>query len=267
MDQLFREERCHRLAGLLLAMSVSHSEEKTCMERELSISALLALGQICLNHGDEERAVSLFETAARSGSAEALNMMGRAYERGWGVRRNSSVAARYFQSAAEKGYGWGMFNLADLYLSGEVGEKNPLIAYGLYVEAARKGVAKALNMLGLLHEDGLSGQLDPKEAETFFHAAAMAGDCWGFVNTGRMHLVRNEIKEASFSFRKALSLGFTDVFRAVKGLLESAPLHPELHALLLESERLLHASSRQAHPLSGNRKPDTHFVISSGVRL
>ena len=244
-------------------MSASHSEEKSCIDRERSISALLALGQICLNHGDEERAVSLLETAARSGSAEALNMMGRAYERGWGVRRNSSFAARYFQSAAEKGNGWAMFNLADLYLSGEVGERNPLIAYGLYVEAARKGVAKALNMLGLLHEDGLSGQLDPKEAETFFHAAAMAGDCWGFVNVGRIHLVRNEIKEASFSFRKALSLGFTDVFRAVKGLLESASLHPELHAVLLEAERLLRVSSCQAQPLSGTSRPEAIHAVSS----
>lgn len=237
-------------------MSVSHSEEKSSMDNERSTSALLALGQICLNHGDGERAFGLFETAARSGSADALNMMGRAYERGWGVRRNPAVAATYFQAAAEKGNGWALFNLADLCLSGEGGDKNPVMAYWLYTEAARKGVAKALNMLGLLHEDGLSGQLAPEDAATFFHAAAMAGDCWGFVNTGRLHLVRNEIKEAAFAFRKALSLGFCDVFLAVKGLLESVPLHPDLRPVLLESERLLHASSCQAQPVSGNGRSD-----------
>lgn len=246
-------------------MSVSHSEEKSRMDRERSISALLALGQICLNHGDEERAFGLFEAAARSGSADALNMLGRAYERGWGVRRNPAVAGMYFQIAAEKGNGWGMFNLADLCLSGEGGEKNPVMAYWLYAEAARKGVAKSLNMLGLLHEDGLSGQLNPEDAETFFHAAAMAGDCWGFVNTGRLHLVKNEIKEAAFSFRKALSLGFCDVFLAVKAVLESIPLHPDLCPVLLESEKLIRASSCQTQPVSGSESAEAGHMASADI--
>lgn len=52
------------------------------------VTMQLLLGQICLDNGKPAEAFSLFEVASRSGDPRALNMLGRAYERGWGVARN-----------------------------------------------------------------------------------------------------------------------------------------------------------------------------------
>ncbi|NHN88349.1 tetratricopeptide repeat protein [Acetobacter conturbans] len=204
-----------------------------------STSALLALGQICLNHGDGERAFSLFEAAARSGSPQALNMVGRSFEQGWGVKRDPVSAASCFRQAAEDGDGWAVFNLADLYIRGEGVVKDPVLAYGLYVEAARRGVGKALNMLGVLHEDGCVGEPDIPGARLFFLAASDAGDCWGALNVGRLWLAEGEAGQAASWFERALSLGFSDVFQAVITLLEKLPADPKLLSVLARARTLL----------------------------
>ena len=220
-------------------MSVSRSDDKSFTDTSRSTSALLALGQICLNNGDSDKAFSFFESAARGGSSEAINMVGRAYERGWGVRRNATLAARYFAAAAEAGSGWAMFNLADLHLRGDGVEKNVVFSYTLYVEAARNGVPKALNMLGLLHEEGVVGVPDTEGAWAFFRAAAEAGDCWGFLNLARLYLENDDIGNAAFWFRKSLACGFEDAVRAVKNLLDGKAAHPLLLSVLVEAERRL----------------------------
>ena len=85
----------------------------------------LLLGQMYLNKGEFTQAFGMFAVAAQSGQAKALNMLGRAYEQGWGVPRSVVQALTYFEAAAVHDYGWAHFNLGDLYLSGHVLTSNP----------------------------------------------------------------------------------------------------------------------------------------------
>ena len=61
---------------------------------------------------DPDAAFRWFQIAARSGDAAALNMLGRCYERGWGVAVDLSEAARSYRLAAAKADHWAQFNLA-----------------------------------------------------------------------------------------------------------------------------------------------------------
>lgn len=189
------------------------------IELPRQVQAQLLLGQLHLDQGRDKDAFAYFEIAARSGHPVAVNMLGRAYERGWGVSRDPRFAARCFAVAANGGDSWAMFNLADLLLSGRQEPFDRLEAYRLYVRAAQGGNAKALNMIGLLHEDGIAGQPDRESARQFFQAAAEAGDCWGWLNLGRLRLEDGDSPNALPYFEQALDTGFPDVFRALASCL------------------------------------------------
>lgn len=184
------------------------------------VKAQLILAQTHFDAGRQEDAFSCFGIAARSGHPVALNMLGRAYERGWGVKRNPVMAARCFESAIGGGDGWAMFNLADLFLAGDGVPKNEQLAYRLYVDAARTGNAKALNMLGIMHENGtapVSGP-DPAGAYEFYQAAAEGGDCWAWLNLARFALDRGACSEAARLLEKALDSVVVGVPDAVLAL-------------------------------------------------
>lgn len=179
------------------------------------VQAQLLLGQMHVDKGWFTDAFLYFEAAARSDHPAALNMLGRAYERGWGVPRNPERAALCFGKAARLGDAWAMFNLADLLLLGDGVPKNRVQAYELYVSSAEKGNVKALNMLGLLHEEGLSGCSDMEGAHLFYQAAARGGDCWGELNLARLALQQQDRATAVSCFRRAMTTKNADVLWAI----------------------------------------------------
>lgn len=185
------------------------------------VEGQLVLAQIYLDRGQMQAAFSMIEVAARSGQPAALNMLGRAYERGWGVTPNPLVAMQYFEMAAGQNYGWAFFNLADLYMAGHGPPRDVARAYGLYVQAAQAGVAKALNMIGLLHEDNSPKGLSV--AREYYEAAAEAGDCWGALNMARLALQNGNISMAREFFQKTLETGFEACFLDMKKLLAFMP--------------------------------------------
>lgn len=199
-------------------------------ERHISLSgknpdmveAQLLLGQMYLDNSDFSRAFEMFSIAARSGRPRALNMLGRAYDRGWGVPRNVFLAVKYFEVAAQDGDGWAEFNLGDIYLTGDGLPADPVRAYGHYIIAAQKGVAKALNMLGLMHEQGICGSPDPEGARQFFEAAGEGGDCWACFNMGRLILDKNDVELAAHWFERSLSLGFSEYWQCLETFLKDA---------------------------------------------
>lgn len=174
------------------------------------IEAQLFLGQRHLDSDNWKEAFAVFEAAARSGDARALNMLGRCYERSWGVRRDAKRAAVIFAEAVKQGNGWAMFNLADLYINGDGVERNTEMACSLYTRAAEAGVAKAMNMLGLIYEDGEIWPRDLEMACSFYRASAEAGDCWGSLNMARLLLDQWKIDQAVPWLRRALENGFPE---------------------------------------------------------
>lgn len=210
--------------------NTSNDNDMTASSLSLSLQTQLYLGQTCLNQHRYREAFHYFETAARSGHPSALNMLGRAYERGWGVMRNPARAALYFTEAHRGGDGWAAFNLGDLYLLGSGVCQNRSKAYSLYVTAAEKGVLKALNMLGLLHEEGITGAPDPEGARSFYRAAFERGDGWAALNLARLTLDEGDIAHARCYIEWVIAHGVSDMIEAARCFVKNYPL-PQLHAL------------------------------------
>ncbi len=209
------------------------------------IDVQLALGQLCLDRGGSEQAqaVEWFRSAARSGDARAINMLGRCYERGWGVAANPREAAAYYLKAADRGDVWALFNLGDLYCRGEGVPADNEAAYRLYAAAARKGHVKALNMLGLFHECGRAVPVDGAAARAFFKAAAEGGDCWGQFNHARMLILDGALDQAVPWLRQTLETGFPDFFHSMAAALAEHP-DPRLQALARQASALAQREHR-----------------------
>lgn len=190
--------------------------------------ALLLLGQLCLDRGTDsrEQAVEWFRSAARGGDARAINMLGRCYQRGWGVQVDLVRAAAYFRKAADLGDAWALFNLGDMHLRGDGVAQDDEAAFLLYAQAARLGHGKALNMLGLLHESGRGAPINIRHARTYYQAAAESGDCWGQFNHARMLIETGDLTSAVPWLNRALDSGFPDFHRAMADALDG---HPDPH--------------------------------------
>lgn len=151
------------------------------------LKAELYLAQWHLDRGAVQEAYRLFVQAAQSRHPTALNMLGRAYERGWGVPRDVELARILFEAAADGGEGWAYYNLADLYLMGDGVTRDKAHAHAHYVEAARHGVSKAFNMLGLLHEEGYGSVVANHDyARHYFEAGSACGDDAARINLDRL---------------------------------------------------------------------------------
>ncbi len=197
------------------------------------VETQLLLGQLYLDSGNFSHAFEMFSIAARSGRPRALNMLGRAYERAWGVPRDVLLAVKYFNAAVWEGDGWAAFNLGDVYLTGDGLPADKMRAYEYYLFAAQKGVAKALNMLGLLHEKGLYGSPDIDGARQFFRAAGEAGDCWACLNMGRLSLNENDVIGAAEWFERSLTFGFPEYWECLEAFLRAANA-PALQRIIFE---------------------------------
>jgi len=165
---------------------------------------------------DPEAAFRWFQLAARSGHPDAINMVGRCHELGWGTPLNTRIAAQCYRAAGEMGHGWANFNLAMLMLErdGAEGETSEILA--LLVRSARRGNAKAMNLIGQACEDGWRGQPKLAAARRWYARAAKRGCFRGAFNTAR-HLMgvgdvddavrwlRRSIDAAPYSFCKELA--------------------------------------------------------------
>ncbi len=59
-----------------------------------------------------------FSRAAAAGDIDAVNMVGRCFDNGWGAAENPATAAVHYRIAAEAGHSWAQYNLGHLYLDG-----------------------------------------------------------------------------------------------------------------------------------------------------
>lgn len=208
-----------------------------------SAQVQLLLGQMALNKGQFSQAFTLFSIAARSGQAQALNMLGRAYEKGWGVPQ----ALKYFNAAAAQHYGWAYFNLGDLYLSGDGVPADPEKAFHCYVQAACYGVNKALNMLGTLCENGFgTHRPDREKACQYFLAGAQEQDCWAAFNLGRLLVQEKESNKAAFWFEASLAYGFPEYWSFMHHYLLENPSH-FFEKIQAKVKTLLSGSLRHKH--------------------
>lgn len=207
------------------------------------VDAQLMLGQLALDRDDHDDAIEWFRAAARSGDRRAWNMLGRSYERGWGVAADAGLAAHYYARAAELGDAWAMFNLGDLLFKGEEAERNPDEAFRLYTEAARLGHVKSLNMIGLFYENGHCVAQDIRQARAFYLAGADGGDCWAQLNHARLLIEDGDFDSALPWLERTFETGFPNFWEHMSTVL-SARADARLQAIARRAVALANGAHR-----------------------
>lgn len=212
-------------------------EELRKLALEGSIDAQVGWAHRLLHgHGvarDPEAAFRWFNRAAGGGDPEALNMVGRCYELGWGVPINATEAAFWFGRAAEKGDAWGEFNLATLYTEGRGVPADIGRALTLLVRSARQGNPKAMCMIGNYREASEASRRSQRRAGLWYRWAAERGCFRGQFHHARHLFAAGRADEAAGLFRAALAHA-PAAFRheALREL--AANPRPELRALAAE---------------------------------
>ncbi|MGE0024072.1 MAG: tetratricopeptide repeat protein [Hyphomicrobium sp.] len=182
---------------------------------------------------DPEAAFRWFNTAARSGDAEAINMVGRCHELGWGVPVDPAEAARWFARAAAKGHAWGEFNLACLYAQGRGVPFDERKALTLLVRSARRGNPKAMSMLGRFREGSDVARRRQRSAALWYRWAAERGCFRGQFHHARYLVAERRVGDSLRWFRASLAHAPAAFRREALAML-SADAHPDLRALASE---------------------------------
>ncbi|QDU33699.1 Putative beta-lactamase HcpC precursor [Poriferisphaera corsica] len=119
-----------------------------------------------------EKARQWYEIAAKGGSHEALNQLGRIYQHGLGVEKDLQQALGIYQMAMKKGVPIAMVNVGWFYENGVVVEKDVRRAMTLYKKAAHTGSADGMMSLGKLYYKGIGVARDQKKAYEYIRQAA-----------------------------------------------------------------------------------------------
>jgi TPR repeat protein len=188
--------------------------------------AQIAYGQMLLDGSHVERnvaqACSWFAKAAESNDLDALNMLGRCHENGWGVLPDFDRAAGYFEQAANKGHVWAKVNLAQILMRKGRPEDRAR-CFALFQEAADAGNLKAMNSLARFLEEGWAGVPDPDGATALYTRAAEAGDHWAQFNLATILLRREDPSEATRWLKSAVAISDNGFRRRVAPMLLSQP--------------------------------------------
>ena len=145
---------------------------------------------------DSEAAFRWFGIAALSKRADAINMLGRCHELGWGTPVDYAKAVDCYRDAAEKSYDWAQYNLGCRLLDGRDVGRDPDKAFELFTKAVAQGHIKSLNMLGRCYEHGWGCPQDMAEAVRWYRRSAEEGDFRGQYRYGQLLLDRGLLDEA-----------------------------------------------------------------------
>ncbi len=132
------------------------------------------------------------------GHIDAINMVGRCCDMGWGTPENPTAAAEHFRRAADSGHAWAQYNLGHLYLDGRGVERDRGLAYSYYLRAAEQGHPRAMSLVGRCCEEGWGRPRDPAAAASgmsdqprvAISAASTTGrpTCWRWAALPRRHI-------------------------------------------------------------------------------
>ncbi|MGH9499223.1 MAG: tetratricopeptide repeat protein [Terriglobales bacterium] len=119
--------------------------------------------------------ISQLQTKAKAGDASAQEALGRAYQKGNGVRQSDELAAQWYRKAADQGDAVAQNDLGIMYRTGAGVEKNKEEAVKWYRKAAQQGNANALFNLGTAYYNGDGVGPDSLQAYDWFLLADDAG--------------------------------------------------------------------------------------------
>lgn len=124
-------------------------------------------------------AEQLFGAVSRQaalGVAEAVFLMGTAYDEGLGVAEDPAVAFGWFQKAAAAGHTLAEHNIGNAYAGGRGVTADPAAAVAWWTKAALKGDAVPQLRLGEAYEQGKGVAADRVLARRWYADAAARGN-------------------------------------------------------------------------------------------
>jgi len=126
---------------------------------------------------DPAKAYDLFLRAAKMDDPRAQRYLGMALLNGEGVTQDKAQAYRWFKKSADAGYRDAMIDVAAMLSTGEGGVTvDPALARTLYLKAAQQGSAYGLQGIGCMLLDGEGGAIDAAAGRAYLELAAEAGN-------------------------------------------------------------------------------------------
>jgi TPR repeat protein len=112
-------------------------------------------------------------TTAEAGNSQARYLLGRMYEEGDGVTKDSATAVKWYRLAAESGHATSQRRLAGAYYKGLGVQKDDAQALRWLQRAANNGDSRAQKQLAVGYEFGIGGlPRDAKLAQQWRERAA-----------------------------------------------------------------------------------------------
>ncbi len=171
--------------------------------------------------GRHAKAVELAKPLAEQGNAEALYLMGFAYESGKGVEASKDKALEYYRKAAAAKHKDAVYRLSFILLASEKEEERDQARQALE-SAAKDDPTVAARILGEAYLRGrLSPAADPDKAVFWWKRAADAGDIPSLLLVARFYEGQfgfpelKDPKEALASYAKAAGLGDASAMAAL----------------------------------------------------
>ena len=124
---------------------------------------------------DPVKAMSMYQAAVSQGSVAGLAGMARLYEAGEGVPKDEQKAFDLFKKAADHGNTEAQYETGLRYAVGKVVERNPTKAVEYYRQAAEKGNTEAQYRMGVSYYVGFGVIANYEAALSYYRKAAEAG--------------------------------------------------------------------------------------------
>ena len=116
------------------------------------------------------------ESLARSGVAEAVFLMGTAFDEALGREEDLETAIRWYRDAAGLGHVLAKHNLGNLYFAGRGVPQSDSLAVSWWLQAATMGDAIPQFRLGTMYQEGRGVTQDLGEARRWFEESARRGN-------------------------------------------------------------------------------------------
>lgn len=119
---------------------------------QMYLGAIYESGDDVNVKADAVEAVKWYQKAAKTGNADAENLLGNMYFSGEGVEKNYEFALKWFQKSANQDNKYAQYNIGDMYEKGIGVKKDLVMASEFYQRAARQGheeAQKACKRLGI----------------------------------------------------------------------------------------------------------------------
>lgn len=124
---------------------------------------------------NDRKAFALYQKAARSGDAEAMNVLAVSYFSGTGTARDNGKGLEWERKAAEAGSVEAAASLGDRYAEGDLLKKDPARAVLWHTKAAEAGAHTSQIYLGRAYMDGRGVARDSVAARAWLSRASAQG--------------------------------------------------------------------------------------------